>query len=76
MVIGNSGTTGMWMVTRSPAFKSGKIAQHGRHLIYAVVKLLVGNGDRRNVFRLAHKDECRFIAILLQMTVHAVVNRR
>src|SRR4029077_12912496 len=54
-------------------FKSGKIAQQRGHLVYAVVKLLVGNGNRRNIFRLTDEDKCRLVAIFFQMTVHAVV---
>src|SRR5579859_5067951 len=54
-------------------FQSGKISQESRHFIYPVIKLLVGDGNRRNVFRLPHKDKRRFVPVLLQVTVNTVI---
>src|SRR5262249_47957391 len=58
---------------RSSGLKSGKIAQQRRHFVHAVIKFLIGDGDRWNVFRLADKDECGFIPVLLQVAIDAVV---
>src|SRR6478736_10099510 len=55
------------------SFQSAKIPQQRRHFIHAIVEFLVRDGDRRDIFRLAHKDKCSFVPILLKMTIDTVV---
>src|SRR5216683_41142 len=54
-------------------FQSGKIAQHGRNFVYALVKLLVGDDDGRFVLRLGDEDQSGLVLIFGEMAVDAVV---
>jgi len=60
-----------WLRDLRPSIR--EIPQQGRHFIYSVVKLLIGDGYRRNVFRLPYKNQRRLVPVLFQMTIHAVV---
>ena len=54
-------------------FESGKVSEQGGQLIHPDVKFLIGDGQMRFIFRFRHKDEGRFVFILLEMAINTVV---
>ena len=61
------------MVTRSPALQTAEIAQQRREFIHSHIELAVGDGYGRFGFRFRNKDERRFVLVLGEVPVHAVV---
>ena len=61
------------MVTRSPAFKSGEIAQHGGDFIHALVEFLIGDDRGGLIFGFRDEDECGLVFVFGEMAVDAVV---
>ena len=55
------------------ALQAAEIAQQRREFIHSHIEFAVGDGYGRFGFRLRHKDQRRFVLVLGEVPVHAVV---
>src|ERR1019366_2203778 len=54
-------------------FQATEITEQRREFIHSYIEFAVGEGYGRLGFRLRNKDDCRFVLVLVEMAVHAVV---
>ena len=73
MVDGQLGDHGHVNGDAISALETAEIAQQRREFIHPHIEFAVGDGNGRFGFRLRHKDQRRFVFVLGEVPVHAVV---
>ncbi len=55
------------------ALETTEIAQQSRKFVHSDIEFAIGDGYRRFGFRFRNKDERRFVLVLIEVPVHAIV---